>query len=132
VGHAPCMSDDLWVQFRPLRFVPYDVLGGDPNVVVDGSATEGTVLTLSHWPQSAVPPGLEADLSAEMAFAYLGRGDLHGPAAVVSNNHFHQDGLVSVFALVQPDAALARRGLLVDLAAAGDFATYRDRTAARV
>jgi hypothetical protein len=125
------MSNDLWVDFRPLRFSPYHVLGGVPNVVVDGSATEGTVLVLSHWPQSVVPAGLEADLSAEMAFTYLRRGDLHEPAAVVSNNHFDQDGLVSVFALVQPDAALARWPFLVDLAAAGDFATYRDRAAAR-
>jgi len=125
------LSDDPSVEFRPLRFEPYDVLGGVPNVVVDGSATEGTVLTLSHWPQSPVPPGLEADLSAEMAFTYLRRCDLHEPAAVVSNNHFDQDGLVSVFALVEPDAALTRRQVLVDLASAGDFATYRDRDAAR-
>jgi hypothetical protein len=117
---------------KPLRFVPYHELDGEPNVIVDGSATGGTVLTLSHWPKSPVPAGLERDLSAEMALAYLARGDLHGDALAVSNNHFDQDGLVSVFALSQPSEAAARQEFLVDVAAAGDFATFRNRDAARV
>jgi hypothetical protein len=115
-----------------LHYVPYHQIDGSPNVVVDGSPTEGTVVSLSHWPNLPAPPGLEADLSAEMAMAYLDRFDLHGPAEIVSNNHFDQDGLVSVFALTDPDVALAQRGLLVDVAAAGDFATYRLRDAARI
>jgi len=114
-----------------LRYAPYQEAGVRPNVIVDGAATTSTVLTLSHWPRSPAPPGLAADLSAQMAFAYLGRADLHGRAEVVSNNHFDQDGLLSVFALVDPGAALARRELLIDVAAAGDFATYRWRDAAR-
>ncbi len=116
----------------PLRFVPYSELGGRPNVIVDGSAAEGTVLTLSHWPHSIVPAGLEADLSAEIAFAYLDCFDLHGEAEIVSNNHFDQDGLVSIIALSDPELAAAHRELLIDVAAAGDFATYRSRTAARI
>ena len=115
-----------------MRYAPYAEVATEPNVIVDGAPTPATVLALSHWPHSAAPAGLEADLSAEMAFAYLERADLHGRAEVVSNNHFDQDGLVSVFALVDPSAALARRDLLVDLAAAGDFATYRWRDSARV
>jgi hypothetical protein len=114
-----------------MRYAPYDEAAGGPNVIVDGAATTSTVLTISHWPRTAAPPGLEADLSAEMAFAYLARPDLHGRAEVVSNNHFDQDGLVSVFALVDPGTALDRRELLIDVAAAGDFATYRRRDAAR-
>lgn len=117
---------------QPLRYVPYHQMGGAPNVVVDGSPTDGTALCLSHWPNLPVPPGLEEDLSAEMAMAYLARFDLHGPAEIVSNNHFDQDGLVSAFALTDPDAALARRELLIDVAAAGDFATYRLRDAAHI
>lgn len=114
------------------RYVPYTDLAGTPNVIVDGSTADGTVLTLSHWPHTPVPAGLEADLSAEMAFTFLARPDLHDGTAVVSNNHFDQDGLVSVFALVEPEVALERRAFLIDVAAAGDFATYRDRDAARV
>jgi hypothetical protein len=120
------------VTVQGLRYVPYDELAGSPSVIVDGAPTEGTVLSLSHWPHLPIPTGLGADLSAEMAVAYLGRFDLHGSAELVSNNHFDQDGLISVFALVDPDAALARRDLLIDVAAAGDFATYRSRDAARI
>lgn len=115
----------------PLRYVPSHRLAGTPHVIVDGSPTDGTVLVLSHWPHIPSAPGLEADLSAQMALAYLDRPDPHGAAEVVSNNHFDQDGLVSVFALAHPEEALERKVLLADLAAAGDFATYRDRRAAR-
>jgi hypothetical protein len=120
------------VTVRGLRYVPYEELTGSPNVIVDGAATDGTVLSLSHWPHVPIPSGLGADLSAEMAVAYLSRFDRHGTAELVSNNHFDQDGLMSVYALVDPDAALARRDLLIDVAAAGDFATYRLRDAARI
>lgn len=116
-----------------LPFCPYEEVAGEPNVIVDGTPAANTCLTLSHWPGSPiVPPDLEADLSAQMAFRYLDRSQpLHGDATVVSNNHFDQDGLVSVFALGRPEEARARRPLLEDLAAAGDFATFRFRDAAR-
>ncbi|HET9061215.1 MAG TPA: DUF6687 family protein [Acidimicrobiales bacterium] len=118
------------------EYVPYHQLGGRPNVVVDGSPTDGTTLTLTHWPGYMVPPGLAADLSAQMAFKYLDwlRGEkqpLHGPATAVSNNHFDQDGVVGLFALKEPELALDRRAFLEDLAGAGDFGTYSDRQAAR-
>lgn len=116
----------------PLRFVPYHELDGRPNIIVDGAATEGTVLTLSHWPQAPPPPpGLSNDLSAQMALGYLAAPHHHGPAEAVSNNHFDQDGLVSVYTLTAPDEARRLAALLTDLAAAGDFAVYRDRRAAR-
>jgi hypothetical protein len=67
-----------------------------------------------------------------MAFAYLGAYNLHDPATAVSNNHFDQDGLVSLYALTRPEAALARQDLLVDIAGAGDFATFERRDAARI
>jgi hypothetical protein len=116
----------------PLSFVPYHELGGRPNVIVDGSPADGTVLCLTHWPGIGSPPELQADLSAEMAFRYLRRFDRHGSAAAVSNNHFDQDGLVSVYALAFPEQALARQRLLTDVARAGDFATFDQREAARV
>ena len=117
-----------------LRFEPYETAGEYPNVIVDGTPTRNTTLTLSHWPGSPpVPADVQADLSAEMAFRYLEHPtSLHGQASVVSNNHFDQDGTVSIFALVEPDEALLRRPFLEDVAAAGDFATYRFRDAARV
>lgn len=115
----------------PLQFVPYGDLAGRPNVIVDGSAAEGTVLCLSHWPDTPTPPEVRGDLSAQMAYRYLRTFDRHGDARLVSNNHFDQDGLVSVFVLADPPAALAHEDLLTDVAAAGDFGTYRFRDAAR-
>ncbi len=117
----------------PLRYAPYPDTVARPNVVVDGSPNAGTVLSLTHWPGIPVLPGTEADLSAQMAFRYLDLGaDRHGDAEVVTNNHLDQDGLVSVHALTNPEHALAHRPFLEDLAAAGDFATFRSRDAARV
>lgn len=113
------------------RYLGYEDSRTVPNIVVDGSANEATVVTLSHWPGAPTPPALLRDLSAQIAFAYLDEPCDHAPADVVTNNHFDQDGLVSIFALVEPELALAHRDLLIDVAAAGDFATYRDRRAAR-
>jgi hypothetical protein len=89
-------------------------------------------LCLSHWPGIGSPSEFAADLSAEMAFRYLHSFDRHESARAVSNNHFDQDGLVGLFALVAPAAALVRRDELVEVARAGDFAVTSSRTAARI
>ena len=115
-----------------MRYHPYHQLEGRPHVVVDGSPTDGTVLTVTHWPGHPPPEVLAADTSAAMAFRLLEHRHLFAGAEVVSNNHFDQDGLVSIHALVDPDAALARRAFLEDVARAGDFAVFRDRDAAHV
>ena len=114
-----------------MRFVAYEQSRSTPNIVVDGSPNEATVLTLTHWPGIPQPAGLAADLSAEMAFRYVDDPCAHAPADAVTNNHFDQDGLVSAHALIEPDLAQANRELLIDVAAAGDFGTYRFRSAAR-
>ena len=112
-------------------FVPYHALGDRPNVVVDGASCESTILTLSHWPKSATPHKYKADSSAEIAFNFLDSGD-QVAADLVSNNHFDEDGLVAVYALVEPEKAQAHRQLLIDTAWAGDFGICRDRDAARI
>lgn len=114
-----------------MEFRGYAESVGVPNIVVDGSPNRSTVFALTHWPGYPQPPGFEFDLSAEMAFHYLDSPPEHPPAEVVTNNHFDQDGLVSVHVLVEPDLSLAHRDVLIDVAAAGDFSTYRDRRAAR-
>jgi hypothetical protein len=50
----------------------------------------------------------------------------------VTNDHFDQDGLVSVFALCHPAAALQREAMMGEVARAGDFADFGSRDAARV
>lgn len=116
-----------------MRYEEYGASASRPNVVVDGSPNDGTVLCLSHWPGMDSPADLADDLSAQIAFRYVDAGmDRHGDAEIVTNNHFDQDGLAGVFALTSPDVAIRHRALIEDLAAAGDFGTYRDRRAARL
>ena len=116
-----------------MRYARYESLRDTPNVVVDGSPNDTTVLCVTHWPAIPDAAGVADDLSAQMAFRYVDAGmDGHGEATVVTNNHYDQDGLVSIYALAEPDAALAARDLLIDVAAAGDFGTYRDRRAAHI
>ncbi len=115
-----------------MRFVPSHLLGDTPNVVVDGSPTASTRLTLSHWPGSPTPDDLLDDLSAQIAFRALERPELFDGIDAVSNNHFDQDGLCSAFALLFADEATARRDRVVDVASAGDFATFRDRDSMRI
>jgi hypothetical protein len=116
----------------PLRFLPYDDTAAVPNVVVDGAANAGTVLTLSHWPGSPTPRELLEDLSAQIAVRVLDEPGRFADVDVVTNNHFDQDGLASVFALAQPDDARARREQVVDVARAGDFGSFADRDSARI
>ncbi len=115
-----------------MRYLAYGALDGIPNVIVDGSAHPDSQLTLSHWPNSPTPDVLRDDLSAQIAFHYLDHPELQVSADVVSNNHFDQDGLMSIYALVEPDAARARRERVIDVARAGDFGTYRERDAVRI
>jgi hypothetical protein len=116
---------------RSLTFVGYPASEAEPNVVVDGSPNEATVLTLTHWPGFPQPDGFQFDLSAQMAFHYLDAPIDHRPAELATNNHFDQDGLVGLHALINPELSQQHRDLLIDVAAAGDFATFRDRRAAR-
>ena len=135
---------------RALAYVPVEELDGRPHVLVDGARRPGSVLTLSHWPQSPTPAPLARDLSAEIAFAFLHAADgsaayrgrdrrsvraalAAGEEAVaVTNDHFDEDGTVSVFALSDPAAALEREEVLCDVAACGDFGVARSRRAARI
>ncbi|MGE0266543.1 MAG: DUF6687 family protein [Candidatus Obscuribacterales bacterium] len=115
-------------------YVPYHELAEQPNVIVDGRGNKNTILTLSHWPANETPEKYKDDLSAQIVFRYLESGDapLEGAPVAVSNNHFDEDGLVSVFSMVNPDYALANKEFLIDVARAGDFSRFEDREAARV
>lgn len=115
-----------------MKFVAFTELASTPNVIVDGAAAASTVLALSHWPRSGTPEALRADTSTEIVFNYLGTPRFHVDVDVVSNNHFDEDGLVGIFALVDPVAADRHRDLLIDVAQAGDFGSVRTRQAARI
>jgi hypothetical protein len=135
---------------RALQFRGYEELDDTPHVMVDGSARSTSVATFSHWPSSPTPTWLARDLSAEIVLAYLRAvaGELPVPrgagaglsslvasvevAEAVTNDHFDEDGVMSVFAMVEPLAALAHAGLLVEAASCGDFGVVHDDEGAKV
>ena len=114
-----------------MRFLPY-LSATIPNIIVDGARNSHTVLTLSHWPRSGSPAALKGDTSTAIVFNYLDAPDCHVDVDAVSNNHFDEDGLVGIFALLQPAFAERHRDLLVDVAQAGDFGVFDRRDAARI
>lgn len=115
-----------------MRYIPFHKLGKIPNIIVDGSRSESTLIILSHWPQSGTPKELKDDLSVQIAFKYLENPKFHVKADVVSNNHFDEDGLTSMYAILKPEHALENKELLIDIGRAGDFGTYRTKEAARI
>jgi hypothetical protein len=156
---------------RPLPYVGYEELDDRPHVMVDGAWRPGSVLTLSHWPQSSTPALLARDLSAEIVLDLLSAARRLGPhepppaeptgaemvgagddgvsgadgddvvaaaaaaanrAVAVTSDHFDEDGLVALYGLVAPEAAIAAAELLVEVAACGDFGVVRSDAAARV
>jgi Family of unknown function (DUF6687) len=119
-----------------VKYVAYSKLDGVPNVIVGGAAQADTVLTLGNWPGSSSPPEFRADTSTEIVLNYLstpGANKQYAPGVrAVSNNHFDEDGLCAMWAVLNPKLAPKQRDLLVDVANAGDFNTYRRPQAAKV
>ncbi len=120
----------------PMRYVPYgQELERVPNIVVDGRGNDATVLVLSHWPRNATPPELKADSSTEIAVNYLRspeRESYRRGAEAVSNNHYDVDGLMSLWVVLNPEAALERAALLVAVGECGDFDRWSGERATKV
>jgi len=105
---------------REFRFVPMG-LEAPPDAVGCDGLVDGALLDLSHWPKNRTDPAFKADTSVEIALAFArATSPVEGPRLVV-NNHFDTDGVLAVWSLLDPEAALAHEGLLVAAAEAGDF-----------
>lgn len=115
-----------------IKFIPYYQLGDHESVIVDGKPHPRTRLTLSHWKNSGTPGALLRDTSAQIVLDYLENNSIPSDLEYVSNDHFDQDGLVGIFAILNPEYALSIKPLLIDIAEAGDFAKFQDRKAARI
>ena len=119
-----------------MRYVPYGPeLEDVPNVVVDGRGNDATVLVLSHWPRNGTPPELKADSSTEIVLNHLRSPQREAErrgAEVVSNNHYDVDGLMSLWAMLSPEAALERAELLVAVGECGDFDRWSGERATKV
>ncbi len=89
---------------------------------------------LSHWPGNRTPTRYRHDLSTGMALrlaACADRASFLRGITTVSNNHYDTDGVLSVFACLNPDQALEISEALLDAAAAGDFLEIRSEAALR-
>jgi hypothetical protein len=116
----------------PAQFTPYALARALPNIVVDGAPLPTTLLTLSHWPNNQSPPSLRRDTSTATVFAYIDAVDLHQAVPWVTNNHFDEDGLFSMYAITDPARALEYRDLLIAASLAGDFGVVTEPDAARL
>ncbi|MGO9465177.1 MAG: DUF6687 family protein [Isosphaeraceae bacterium] len=107
---------------RRFQFVGGSYAGDRPAISCDGLVA-GASLDLTHWQGNRTPPQYKADTSTEIALNFASSpqaSDLWADAVVV-NNHFDTDGLLSIWVLLDPESAMACRDLLVAAAEAGDF-----------
>ncbi len=113
------MSQEQEVEAR--HFVPFGQLRRQPTIVVDSTGL-GAALTLAHWRGAATPLALRDDTSAGSCLLALRAPATPGLAAqAVTANHFDIDGFVGLWALLNPELALAQEKLLRLVATLGDF-----------
>ena len=106
---------------RRFEFVPGTYAGAAPAIGCDG-LVPGAALDLTHWRGNRTPAEFRADTSTEIALKFAASAEAARWAdAVVVNNHFDTDGLLSAWALLEPSQAAASRDLLIAAAEAGDF-----------
>jgi hypothetical protein len=107
---------------RRFEFVAGTDTGAEPAICCDGLVA-GAALHLTHWQGNQTPPQFKADTSTEIALKFAASPEAQDQwaDAVVINNHLDTDGVLSVWALLEPEAARAQRDLLVAAAEAGDF-----------
>jgi hypothetical protein len=93
-----------------------------PAISCDG-LVPGAALDLTHWQGNRTPSQYKADTSTEIALKFVGSPEAvdRWANAMVVNNHFDTDGLLSIWVLLEPEQAMAHRDLLVAAAEAGDF-----------
>jgi hypothetical protein len=107
---------------RRFEFVEESYEGDLPAISCDG-VVPGAALDLTHWQGNKTPQWLKADTSTEIAlnFVVSSGASTQWAGAVVVNNHFDTDGVLSIWTLLEPEQPLLHRDLLVAAAEAGDF-----------
>ena len=107
---------------RRFEFVEESYEGDVPAISCDG-LVPGSALDLTHWQGNRTPRRFKADTSTEIALNFVVSPEAREQwaNAMAVNNHFDTDGVLSVWTLLDPRAALARRDVLVAAAEAGDF-----------
>lgn len=113
---------------REFHFVPYGSTFTSPDshrptISCDGRI-EGTSLELTHWTGNETPDSFYADTSTEMALKFAQHPNDEYKNAYILNNHYDSDGVLSVFACLEPKLALEYASLLQEGAEAGDFGEW--------
>jgi hypothetical protein len=90
-----------------------------------------TDLELSHWRPNRTPAEYRAGTSTEICFRFLD-APRPGPWSAAVNNHLDVDGMLSIYALVHAEHALAHRETLTRAAEMGDFWEWGEPPAQRV
>ncbi len=102
-------------------------------IYCDGSAGEGfrpgVDMELSHWLPNRTPPRFKADSSTEICLNFAATGGALADYDLALNNHVDVDGVLSMFAVVEPVLALAHRAMLIQAAESGDFLAWSDAPA---
>jgi hypothetical protein len=88
-------------------------------------------LELSHWRPNQTPAEYRAGTSTEICFRFLDQ-PRPGSWTVAVNNHVDVDGILSVYALVRSQEALAHRQTIIAAAEMGDFWGWGEAPAQRV
>jgi hypothetical protein len=92
-------------------------------VIVDGNKC-GIGLQLSHWPGNTTPAEFKADLSLDIVLRLLASPDFRMHLSdfdLVTNDHYDTDGLLAIWALLNPTKSLEHAVALQSAAEAGDF-----------
>jgi len=92
-------------------------------IIVDGNKC-GAGLQLSHWPGNTTPLEFKADLSVDIALRFLASPEFRAHSYdfdLVTNDHYDTDGLLAIWALLNPTKALEHATALGSAAEAGDF-----------
>ena len=120
-----------------MRYIPSGQnLERVPNIVVGGGGgNDATVLELSQRPGNATPAELKAGVSLEIVLNYLRspqRDAYTGAAGAVSSSGYDVDSLLSLWAVLNPEAALERAELLAAVASCASFDRWSGEEAAKI
>lgn len=118
-----------------LSYALDDGLLSDRRDVLAVDGVFGVGPNLSHWPGHRTPARYRHDLSTGSALLLAAdpeRDAFLKGVTTVANNHYDTDGVLSVFACLEPDAALRLHAPMIDAATAGDFMVIRSLAALRV
>ncbi len=113
-----------------MRFLPPGPeLAATPHIAINAAPGPATLLALSNQPDSTTPDALIMDTAAESALAALRDADARAciaRAEAVSCPAFDAGALLAVWALIEPERALARAEQVARLAHAAEFGVAHD------